>query len=81
MAQTKRPNRSTESEPPGADRACPVGFCPVGMFLTAAGTARPDAVDHLIAAGREFMLAMSAVMNARVDDLGRTSPLEKIDLE
>jgi hypothetical protein len=51
------------------------------MFLTAAGHARPDAVEHLVAAGREFLLALSSVMNARAEDLGRTSPLEKIDLE
>jgi hypothetical protein len=80
MAQTKG-SRSSEPEEPHGDRACPVGFCPVGMFLTAAGTARPEAVEHLIAAGREFMLAFSAVINARVDDLGRTSQLEKIELE
>lgn len=79
MAQRKRSTRKTESPP--ADRVCPVGFCPVGMFLTVAGTARPEAVDHLIAAGREFMLAMSAVMNARADDLGRPSRIEKIEVE
>lgn len=60
---------------------CPVGFCPIGMFLTVAGHARPDAVEHLMAAGREFMLALSSVMNARAEDLGRASPIEKIDIE
>jgi hypothetical protein len=81
MAETKGSRRSSKPEEPERDRACPVGFCPVGMFLTVAGTARPEAVGHLMAAGREFMLALSAVMNARVDDLGRTSQLEKIELE
>lgn len=79
MAQSKRPSGSTQM--PESDRACPVGFCPVGMFLTVAGTARPEAVEHLVAAGREFVLALAAVLNARVEDLGRTSQLEKIDLE
>jgi hypothetical protein len=79
MAQSKRRARKTET--PEAEHVCPVGFCPVGMFLTVAGTARPEAVDHLVAAGREFLLALSAVLNARVDDLGRPSQLEKIDLE
>ena len=79
MAQSKR--RARKTEPPDAEHVCPVGFCPVGMFLTVAGNARPEAVDHLVAAGREFVLALSAVLNARVDDLGRTSQLEKIDLE
>jgi hypothetical protein len=81
MADTKRSRRSSKKEEPEGNRACPVGFCPVGMFLTVAGTARPEAVEHLIAAGREFMLALSAVVNARADDLGRTSQLEKIELE
>jgi hypothetical protein len=80
MAQAKRSTSSGE-QAPEADRACPVGFCPVGMFLTAAGSARPEAVEHLVAAGREFMLALSAVINSRVDDLGRTSQIEKIELE
>jgi hypothetical protein len=79
MAQTKR--RSPRSEEPEADHVCPVGFCPVGMFLTVTGNARPEAVEHLVAAGREFMLALTAVLNARADDLGRPSQIEKIDLE
>jgi len=79
MAQSKR--QAKETEAPQTDHVCPVGFCPIGMFLTATGHARPEAVDHLVAAGREFMLALSAVLNARVDDLGRTSQLEKIELE
>lgn len=77
MAQSKRQAKETQQ----TDHVCPVGFCPIGMFLTATGHARPEAVDHLVAAGREFMLALSAVLNARVDDLGRTSQLEKIELE
>lgn len=79
MAQSRRRTRKAETAPP--EHVCPVGFCPIGMFLTVAGSARPEAVDHLVAAGREFMLAVSAVLNARVDDLGRPSQLEKIDLE
>jgi hypothetical protein len=79
MAQTKR--RTGKKEAAETDRACPVGFCPVGMFLTVAGSARPEAVEHLMAAGREFVLALAAVINARVDDLGRASQLEKIEVE
>jgi hypothetical protein len=80
MAETKRAGTKT-ADRMDEDRACPVGFCPIGMFLTVSGSARPEAVEHLIAAGREFMLALSAVINTRVDGLGRTSELEKIDLE
>jgi hypothetical protein len=81
MAQTKRSRTTKTTEEPPVDRACPVGFCPIGAFLTVSGTARPEAVEHLIAAGREFVLALSAVVNARAYDVGRTSQLEKIELE
>ena len=79
MAQSKK--SSTEGEAPRHDAVCPVGFCPVGMFLTVSGHARPEAVEHLVAAGREFVLALTAVMNTRADDLGRTSQIEKIELD
>ena len=78
MAET---TRSMGADVPGEDRVCPVGFCPVGMFLTVAGHARPEAVDHLVAAGRELVLALSAVLNARADDVGRPSQIEKIELD
>jgi hypothetical protein len=82
MAQTtkgrsKKPGRARAEREP----ACPVGFCPVGMFLTVTGSARPEAVEHLIAAGREFILALTAILNTRVEDLGRPSQIEKVELE
>ncbi len=79
MAQTRK--REAGTEEPKPDHVCPVGFCPVGMFLTVSGNARPEAVEHLVAAGREFMLALTAIMNTRADDLGRTSQIEKIELD
>jgi hypothetical protein len=78
MPQKRRASRSEE---PKADAICPVGFCPVGMFLTVSGNARPEAVEHLVAAGREFMLALTAILNARSEDLGRPSQIEKIELD
>jgi hypothetical protein len=64
-----------------AESACPVGFCPVGMFLTMAGQARPEAVDHLMAAGRELVLAFNAILQTRASQVDRTSPLERIEVE
>jgi hypothetical protein len=78
MAQAKRSTSKREQE---TSHVCPVGFCPVGMFLTVTGNARPEAVEHLMAAGREFILALTAVMNARADDLGRSSQIEHIEVE
>jgi len=48
---------------------CTVAFCPICMAVTAAQGAAPDALDHLLAAAREFFLAARAVMDARGDHL------------
>jgi hypothetical protein len=79
MAQTRR-TRAKAAEPEH-DRVCPVGFCPVGMFLSVTGNARPEAVDHLVAAGREFVQALAAVLNTRADEVGRSPSIEKIEIE
>ena len=79
MAQPKK--RQPEEEAPPSEHVCPVGFCPVGMFLSLSERARPEALEHLLAAGREFMLALAAVINTRVDDLDRSPSIEKIELE
>jgi hypothetical protein len=78
MAQSRKRTR-TDAAVDGP--ACPVGFCPVGMFLTVAGQARPEAVDHLMAAGRELVLAFNAILQTRASQVDRTSPIEKIEVE
>lgn len=60
---------------------CPVGLCPVGMFLTMAGEARPEVVEHLLKAGRELMLAARALLDARLGEATDAPRLEKIELE
>lgn len=80
MATTKQP----QPEDAGAEedpQVCPVSICPVGMFLTFTGQARPEVVEHLLKAGRELVLAATAFMNARADALGKIQRLEKIDLD
>lgn len=59
---------------------CTVGFCPIGMALTTMEKARPDAVQHLLLAGREFLLAAKAVIDARAEDLAGKDRLQKIDV-
>ncbi len=80
MAQSRKRTKSSRSGG-SPEAACPVGFCPVGMFLTVAGQARPEAVDHLMAAGRELVLAFNAILQTRAADVDRTSPIEKIEVE
>jgi hypothetical protein len=57
-----------------------VGFCPICFALTAADQMKPEVVEHLLAAGRELMLAMQAFVNSRVEGMGRTSPIERIEI-
>jgi hypothetical protein len=60
---------------------CPVALCPVGMLLTVSNQMRPEVVEHLLKAGRELMLAVSMVMNARADAAGGSGRLQKIEVE
>jgi hypothetical protein len=61
---------------------CSVAFCPISMALSAVEGARPDAVEHLLAAGREFLLATKAVLDARAAQSGAGSTgLQKIDID
>jgi len=82
--------REAASAPPPADGApdqrhvCTVGFCPICLAVTAVQPMRPDAIEHLLNAGREFLLAMTAVLGARADEAGgkETAPtLTRIDIE
>jgi hypothetical protein len=60
---------------------CSVAFCPISMALSAVEGAKPDAVEHLLAAGREFLLATKAVLDERAAQSGPSSTrLEKIDI-
>jgi hypothetical protein len=52
--------------------------------VTAVQPLRPDAVEHLVNAAREFLLAMSAVLGSRAEETGGTEPaptLTRIDIE
>ena len=52
--------------------------------MTTVQPLRPEAVEHLLNAAREFLLAMSAVLSARADDTGEKASgptLTRIDIE
>ncbi|MDP9341153.1 MAG: hypothetical protein M3Q23_03380 [Actinomycetota bacterium] len=78
---SRRSGGATPEMPPPRPAVCPVGFCPVGMALTFAEGVRPEAVEHLMRAGAELLMAVKAVVDARVEGLGRESPLERITIE
>ena len=41
-------------------------LCPICTTLTALGEARPDLVEHLLVASREMLLAVRALIDARL---------------
>ena len=62
---------------------CTVAFCPICLAVTAAQTAAPEAMDHLLKAAREFFLAARAVVDARADDLddsGGPTKFERVEI-
>ena len=74
---------STAGTSPPAGHVCDVAFCPIGLALTAVQPLKPDVIEHLLVAGREFFLAAKALMDVRADDLskdGASSTFEKIDI-
>jgi hypothetical protein len=81
------PSDGATSDGPGSTaelgHVCDVAFCPIGLALTAVQPLKPDVVEHLLVAGREFFLAAKALLEVRADDLakdGGSSTFEKIDI-
>ena len=92
MTEAAKKGRQRAAGPPPAegsgsehgDHVCTVGFCPICLAVTAVQPLRPEAVEHLVNAGREFLLAMSAILGARAEGQAgkETSPtLTRIDIE
>ena len=90
MPEASKPRRTrepSEPEPPThtpRDQVCTVGFCPICLAVTAVQPLKPEAIEHLLNAGREFLLAMTAVLGARADQAGGTEAaptLTRIDIE
>jgi hypothetical protein len=48
------------------------------MALTFAEAARPEVVQHLMAAGQELMLAVKAMVDARAEAVAGASGLEHV---
>ena len=88
MAQAKAPPRArsgdavTPPEPVASPPICSVAFCPICAAVTAFGEARPDLVDHLLMAGREMLLAIRALIDARLEGAGEgPAKLEHVTVE
>jgi hypothetical protein len=89
MAEAAKRRRPRGAEPPAPEpstdeHVCTVGFCPICLAVSAVQPMKPEAVEHLLNAGREFLLAMTAILGARADQVGGkdASPrLTRIDIE
>ena len=82
-ARTTGETTSKPADASDAAHVCNVAFCPIGLALTAVQPMKPDVVEHLLVAGREFFLAAKALLEVRADDLakeGAPSTFEKIDI-
>ena len=91
---TEPPTTEDTAAPPSASpggaaehategHVCNVAFCPIGLALSAVQPLRPEAVEHLLVAGRELFLAMRAVVDGRAEQFaGEDGPadLEQIDI-
>lgn len=65
----------------GHDGTCPYP-CPVCMGIGLLKQMRPDVADHLVAAGRELMLAAKAFMDQVTEEHRRKdSGVEKIPID
>ena len=60
---------------------CSVGFCPICMAVTALGEVRPEFVEHLLAASREVLLAMRALIDARITAQEQPGKMERLNIE
>ena len=86
-SKRRRVDEAADPEPPShapGEQVCTVGFCPICLAVTAVQPLKPEAIEHLLNAGREFLLAMTAVLGARADEAGGTEAaptLTRIDIE
>jgi hypothetical protein len=81
MAQAKAKGKARTEEASSAPPRCSVAFCPICMVVTAMGDARPDLMDHLLAASREMLLALRALVDARLQGTEPPARLERLTIE
>jgi hypothetical protein len=80
-ARAKDDARQTEARQAGPAPLCSVGLCPICLAVTALGDVRPELMEHLVAAGREFLLAARALIDARLEDEPGQGRLERLTIE
>jgi len=77
-AERSDPTENTSHE----GRTCPVALCPICAAVSLIEPLNPDVVQHLLNAGREFLLAAKAALDAVATDSTEkdNGSFEKIDI-
>ena len=70
----KEAERSDPEKTSHGGSACPVALCPICAVVSLIQPLNPEVVEHLLNAGREFLLAAKAALDAVATD-----PTEKDD--
>jgi len=82
MADVKAAGNSRSGAVPASQPICSVAFCPTCTAVSAFGEARPDLLEHLLVAGREVLLALRALIDARLEGSGESpTKLERLTIE
>jgi hypothetical protein len=78
--RSRRPAPAPPPPAPEEARApiCSVTFCPICTMVTALGDARPEVTEHLIVAAREGLLAVRALIDARLEGVEHSSDRGRI---
>jgi hypothetical protein len=81
-SRSKRTTRPAAT-PPGESPPpiCSVGFCPICLAVATVSEVRPEFIEHLTAAGKEFLLAVRAVIDARLEGMEPPVTLERLTIE
>lgn len=79
------PDPERDGRPSGHGVVCTVGMCPICAVVTAMGDVRPELTEHLLLAGRELLLALKSLIDARAqtgeDPPAGSGGLERITIE
>jgi hypothetical protein len=59
---------SPAAEPERPAPLCQVALCPICATVMLVGDLQPELVDHLLAAGREMLLAMRTIIDSRLQE-------------
>ena len=78
--KTTAPKTAPETAPAApahGGTVCSVAFCPICATVAALGELKPEVIDHLMVAGREFLLAVRALIDSRLESMTPPEPGEQ----